>query len=152
MKPILSLDFDGVIHSYKSGWCGPRRIPDLPVPGALEFIVRALEVFDVQIYSSRSSYWGGRRAMRYWLAVHYAALMGDGPSDSPDWLARHMLANAFVDPWEEEIRMGAINLVQRIGFPKHKPPAMVTLDDRALTFTGEWPELADLLAFRPWYK
>ena len=27
-----------------------------------------------------------------------------------------------------------------------------TLDDRALTFTGEWPELADLLAFKPWYR
>src|SRR5687768_4276382 len=26
------------------------------------------------------------------------------------------------------------------------------LDDRALTFTGEWPSLEALQAFRPWYQ
>ena len=38
-KPIICLDFDGVIHSYTSGWKGAAVIPDPPVPGALEFIV-----------------------------------------------------------------------------------------------------------------
>ena len=32
-KPIVVLDFDGVIHSYKSGWKGADVIPDEPVPG-----------------------------------------------------------------------------------------------------------------------
>ena len=40
-KPILCLDFDGVIHSYTSGWKGARIILDPPVPGALDFILAA---------------------------------------------------------------------------------------------------------------
>ena len=40
----------------------------------------------------------------------------------------------------------------RIRFPLEKPPAMVTIDDRAITFTGEWPDLDDLKAFKPWNK
>ena len=37
-KPILCLDFDGVIHSYASGWKGADVIPDAAVPGAMEFL------------------------------------------------------------------------------------------------------------------
>ena len=33
-----------------------------------------------------------------------------------------------------------------------KPAAFVTLDDRALTFTGDWPDVRELLKFKPWYK
>lgn len=31
--PILCLDFDGVCHSYTSGWKGAAVIPDPAVPG-----------------------------------------------------------------------------------------------------------------------
>jgi hypothetical protein len=37
-------------------------------------------------------------------------------------------------------------------WPTEKPPALVTIDDRAITFTGEWPAMAELLAFKPWNK
>jgi hypothetical protein len=42
------------------------------------------------------------------------------------------------------------------GFPEvevsaHKPAALVTLDDRAVTFDGTWPDPAELAWFRPWH-
>ena len=43
-------------------------------------------------------------------------------------------------------------LMRRIEFPEHKPPALVTLDDRGITFDGTFPNPKDLLAFRPWNK
>lgn len=42
--------------------------------------------------------------------------------------------------------------MQHLEFPHNKPPALVSLDDRALTFTGTWPTAIDLKAFRPWNK
>lgn len=116
-KPILCLDFDGVIHSYTSGWKGAETIPDPPVPGAVEFLSEALGSFAVAIYSSRSHQPGGRKAMQIWLAQH----------SHPD-------------------------LVDSISWPDHKPSAMVTIDDRAITFTGEWPSIETLKNFKPWNK
>lgn len=47
-------DFDGVIHSYKSGWQGAEIIPDPPVPGIKESIenIRAAG-YKVIVVSSR---------------------------------------------------------------------------------------------------
>lgn len=149
MKPILCLDFDGVIHSYSSRWQGAAIIPDPPVPGALEFIREAVEVFDVQIFSSRSHQWGGKRAMKRWLREHYREMFWQSQAiqDAAGNPASWTHADIDDDAWD----WGA-HIVQRIGFPWFKPPAMVTLDDRALTFTGTWPALADLRAFKPWNK
>jgi len=42
------------------------------------------------------------------------------------------------------------DLARQIGYPIVKPPALVGLDDRVITFTGVWPTLEELKAFRPW--
>lgn len=36
--PTVSFDFDGVIHSYRSGWKGAAVIPDPPIEGIKEVI------------------------------------------------------------------------------------------------------------------
>ena len=36
-KPILCLDFDGVLHTYSSGWKGADVIPDPPTPAVADF-------------------------------------------------------------------------------------------------------------------
>lgn len=129
--PILCVDFDGVLHSYSSGWKGPRKIPDPPVPGAIEWLDSLVEDgesvcamsprfrdFDVCIYSSRSRYWGGRRAMKKWLVK---------------WGFRE-------------------DKIEKIRFPLMKPAAFLQIDDRAITFNGEFPTVKDMLAFKPWNK
>jgi hypothetical protein len=118
-RPILCLDFDGVIHSYSSGWQGADVVSDPPVEGALGFLQEALQHFDVCIFSSRSHQTGGIEAMQKWLR-RYAL-------DPADW-------------------------IDQVRFPTEKPAAMVTLDDRALTFDGTWPTMARLMGFTPWNK
>lgn len=127
-KPILCLDFDGVIHSYTSRWQGADVIPDPPVRGALQFIVDAMEHFTVAIYSSRSHQPGGISAMIEWLGRW---------SVDPE----HGMPGDF-----DHGTWGALQ------WPQEKPPALVTLDDRALTFTGQWPAIDTLKSFKPWNK
>ena len=151
-KPLLVLDFDGCLHSYNSGWCGPRTIPDPPVPGALEFLVTALDYFTVAIYSSRSHHIGGRRAMKRWLVQHLVAEAGDDPLTAPQWWTQRIVRQYFADPWWDEIRWAEKYVVKEIQWPLFKPPAKVAIDDRCMTFTGVWPTMEELESFEPWNK
>lgn len=146
---ILCLDFDGVLHSYTSGWKGPRTIPDPPVDGALEFLARATNHFDVHIHSSRSNYFLGRRTMKRWLIGQYLAI-APTLDETPTWLRNIVFDSAFSDSWGDEVRFAVRKLVNRVRFSRHKPPAMLTIDDRALTFTGAWPDIDELKRFKPW--
>lgn len=120
-KPILCVDFDGVIHSYSSGWQGVDRVDDPPVPGAIEWLAEATKHFKVVIYSSRSSQRGGIAAMTRWMAQH---------------AGKHLEVLTMVE------------------FAAEKPAAFLTIDDRALTFTGNWADFdpEELLKFKPWNK
>ncbi|MBX7192357.1 MAG: hypothetical protein K1X94_09875 [Sandaracinaceae bacterium] len=69
-RRTLVVDFDGVLHSYSSGWKGPTSIPDPPVEGALSFLERATQRFEVAVLSSRSREAGGIDAMKKWLLEH----------------------------------------------------------------------------------
>ena len=69
-KPTVVFDFDGVVHSYKSGWCGPKNIPDEPVEGIREAIADIREHYRVVIVSTRCDYEGGVAAIWDWLYEH----------------------------------------------------------------------------------
>jgi hypothetical protein len=126
-KPILCLDFDGVIHSYETPWIAAHIISDEPVTGALAFIQEALKTFRVAIYSTRSHQEGGIWAMQFWLRA---------------WAARQT----------EHLDNPDLRWVDEVEWPEVKPPAFLTIDDRAIRFTGSWPHPLDLLNFRPWNK
>jgi hypothetical protein len=86
-KPILCIDFDGVLHSYKSGWQGPTTISDPPVEGAISWLADLVRdgYFSIAIYSSRSRYEGGIAAMKKWLFDNgfYAIGLLTFPTEKP---------------------------------------------------------------------
>lgn len=133
-KPILCLDFDGVLHSYTSGWKGAAVIPDEPVPGMVEFLEKAVSTFDVQIFSSRSGQ-GGIDAMRTWVTTH---------------VTRHFDCEFHGGAPRDAARAYAI--LDALSYPTQKPPALVALDDRAIQFMGEWPSVQELRDFQPWNR
>jgi hypothetical protein len=64
----LCFDFDGVIHSYTSGWLGAGTIPDPPVEGMADAIRRLQALgWDVVVCSSRARYSEGKDAVCQWL-------------------------------------------------------------------------------------
>lgn len=69
-RETLCLDFDGVIHSYTSGWRGATSLPDPPVPGALEWIATMIDHYDIVIHSTRGRESGAHEAMRQYLIDH----------------------------------------------------------------------------------
>ncbi len=73
----VCFDFDGVIHSYVSGYLGDDVIPDPPVPGIKEAIDRLREAgYQVVVLSSRSASREGREAMREWFAEYGITIDG----------------------------------------------------------------------------
>lgn len=140
-KPIVCVDFDGVIHGYQSGWRGAHVISDPPVPGAIEGLLRLLDAgFVVAIFSSRSKNLLGRWAMKRWLARAIGEHWASG--QTPPCLA------------EAECLGDARHVYRRFSWPWFKPSALLTIDDRAVTFDGNWaaytPEA--VRAFKPWNK
>lgn len=127
--PIICLDFDGVLHSFHDGWKGPRAINEPPVPGAITWlydllhaIAMGLIYFEVDIYSCRSKYWGGRKAMRNWLIDRFR---DDGYNSC---------------------------LIELIKFPLFKPPPHIMIDDHGISFDGTFPTIKELKKFKPWYE
>lgn len=127
-KPILCIDFDGVIHQYTSGWGGEEEIPDPVVPGFFEWAMQAQAHFRLVIYSSRSRTMEGRLAMS-------------------DWLCRQM------ELWADRQDFPIMPSIA-FEFAAEKPSAFLFIDDRALTFKGDWTEFdpVSLRDFKPWNK
>lgn len=125
MKTIC-VDFDGVIHSYTSRWQGVAVVADPPTPGAIRWLFDMVKIFDIQIYSSRSSQPEGIDAMRTWLLNH----------------AIHELGSITAADY----------LLSKIKFPLDKPKPFLTIDDRAICFDGTWPSAETMSNFTPWNK
>ncbi len=67
-KKTVVFDFDGVIHSYTSGWKGETEIPDPPVPGVKEVIDKLRDFgYTVVVVSTRCRSASGMKAVTEWL-------------------------------------------------------------------------------------
>jgi hypothetical protein len=67
LGPTIAVDFDGVIHSYVSGWKGVDGIPDPPVPGAIEWLNDVVTECRVVIHTTRAESPKGVAAIVEWL-------------------------------------------------------------------------------------
>ena len=68
MRKTVVFDFDGVIHSYQSGWKGADKVPDPVVPGIREAIADLRQEYLVVVVSTRCSTAAGMKAVRDYLA------------------------------------------------------------------------------------
>lgn len=114
-KQSIGLDFDGVVHSYTSGWQGYDVIPDPPTLGVKEAIREMRKTHNVIIYSCRACEPEGRDAIEVYLAKY--GIEVDGITD-------------------------------------RKPVAEFIVDDRAVTFHGDWAGILRIFhaGFIPWNK
>lgn len=113
-KQTVIFDFDGVIHSYTSGWKGADVIPDEPVTGIDRAIAEIRKEYRVVVVSTRCYQDGGIEAIKRWLDKH------------------------------------GIEVDEVTG---EKPPAIVQIDDRAITFDGNpYGLIYKIRRFQPWYK
>ena len=68
MAKTVVFDFDGVIHSYTSGWLGETTIPDPPVPGIREALKEIHSAgYEVVVVSTRCATAKGKGAIEAWL-------------------------------------------------------------------------------------
>ena len=70
VRSTICLDFDGVIHSYQSGWMGEEIIPDPPIHRVDLAVKRLRKDYRVVVYSARCRTAEGRQAIADWLARH----------------------------------------------------------------------------------
>lgn len=71
MARTVVFDFDGVIHSYKSGWKGLTEIPDEPVDGIKEAIAEIRKSgYEVIVVSTRCNDPNGLEATKRYLKKH----------------------------------------------------------------------------------
>lgn len=68
MAKTVVFDFDGVIHSYTSGWKGEDTVPDPPVPGIREALKEIHDAgYEVVVVSTRCATIKGHGAIEAWL-------------------------------------------------------------------------------------
>ena len=82
-KPTVVMDFDGVIHSYISGWQGADKCPDPLVEGIDEVIKDLRKDYKVVIVSSRAETVEGRLAIRDYLKKYNIEVDGIGCEKPP---------------------------------------------------------------------
>ena len=70
-RPTVVFDFDGVIHSYKSGWQGETVIADEPVPGIRESLKQIHDTgYKIAVVSTRCKSLEGMSAINDYLLKH----------------------------------------------------------------------------------
>ena len=139
-RKAIAVDFDGVLHSYTSGWQGIGVIADPPVTGAIEWLIAQCLYgpYDIIINSCRCNESNGITAMSDWIEANVRAVMSKLP--------------AYIDD-EERLEDDIATIMVIITFAVQKPErAFIFIDDRSWQFNGTFPSMIELEKFIPWYR
>ena len=124
-EKIIAIDFDGVIHSFKSGWTGFNKISDKPTKGAIKWLSNFIKQYCIKnnykivIFSSRCETYQGKRLIKNWLKNNGLPL----------------------------------SYIKILTFSYMKPFAHVIVDDRVICFDGSFKNLTKkIINFSPWHK
>jgi len=122
----LCVDFDGVIHSFSSGWKGTTNIPDPPMPDALDWLLKMQGKYIIVISSCRARTPEGAQAIRGYMAKHIYAHTGD--VEVTTYFMRDLVVTG------------------------KKPGALVYIDDKGFRFSGQFPTEGAIEALTRWNK
>ena len=144
----VSLDFDGVLHAYRSPWTAPDIVHDGPVMGAFTAVRGYLEAgLRVAVHSSRSSFepyimekWSGseRYMAETMVAVGEKHLItgSRGIDAMKNWCQFHGLGDD----------------VEKLLWPIFLPAARIYINDRGFHFAGAFPSAEFIKTFKPWNR
>jgi hypothetical protein len=106
-KPTVAIDFDGVIHSYTSGWQGVDECPDPMVPGIDTAIADLRTDHKVIVVSSRAATPEGRIAIRDYLKKYNIEVDGIQNEKPPCIVSiddRAICFNGYADILAKQVR------------------------------------------------
>jgi hypothetical protein len=124
-KKRLSLDFDGVLHSYISGYVRGREdeVIDPPTPGAIEALTGYVKRFEVHIHSTRCARPAAVLAMKAWLLAYglppeVLAEIRFSAEKVPGWLHLDDRAWLFTGRWPSAEEIDAFRPWYKQAAPK----------------------------------
>lgn len=118
-EKIVAIDFDGVIHAFRTPWYNAAFIPDGAVPGVRETLIElASDGWRVIVFTRRTTWNTGFPAVKEWLLKNLA--MVEHPS-------------GVLGFQEGEDFLPCISEITDL-----KPDCRVLVDDHGLQFKGDW--------------
>lgn len=151
-KPTITLDFDGVLHSYTTPWTAADVVPDRAIEGSIEWLLKAIKKVNIAIFSCRSNQDNGIPAMQRWLKRELIRWLGEG--SVKELVYKQELSGYSSNGGNSLYEQGvwADNIINKILWPTSKIPSVVYVDDNAYRFEGSWPKLDELLKMDTWVK
>lgn len=101
---VILIDFDGTINSYRSGFTRDGDIPDPPLEGAQDAIMRLRKQFRVIVFSARARSVEGKNAIIAWLAKNSIEVDGITATKIPAFCQVDDTSIKFDGNWVETQR------------------------------------------------
>lgn len=132
VKKIICLNYSGCINtSYDEDY--HYDLSDKITNGFFDWLHKVGRNYKIIIYTEGNISVSGRNKMKTWLAAQFA-----------NWINENELSDTIMED--------LANIVEDINFVKIKPIDCLFIDNKALTFNGNWSEYTKEIidGFVPW--